>query len=410
MLTRLCREIIDESDVYIDVHKAIRRLTPAPKARPLRKDIADAASAAAGNGKLIDLDDDEQPQSRNKRVNSVGEHDIAAALSTSPGKTATFLMRRSSAGPDGRMQATTVPVKANLDEIKRQLKHLGPSNRNTNPRDTRSTTVKIKPVMGNANPMLSPSGLRPASIAGEPIETSLDARLEDTHADDNENTPLIRPSQPMITGKGGVQAVRKSYGGAGMSEAQTRLAGAHDVISGVVDMVKDSMSGPQLQMPTISDEAASRQRDSGNSSPTSPVVDAKPGRASSQGSVISIDEGSMTPRRRQIVRSGSISENVVETSSGVRKIIIQAASSDSEDGSTKGSSGSGTIRARLTSMTMSADASPGEATPTQVAPEDGEDDESHEDGINGAPGSANGTSAVGAKKKKKNKKKKAGKA
>jgi len=40
-------EIIDESDVYIDVHKAIRRLTPAPKARVQRR-LSEDPSARPG--------------------------------------------------------------------------------------------------------------------------------------------------------------------------------------------------------------------------------------------------------------------------------------------------------------------------------------------------------------------------
>ena len=40
------REIIDESDVYIDVHKAIRRLQPAPRVRIQRRQSA--ASDRAG--------------------------------------------------------------------------------------------------------------------------------------------------------------------------------------------------------------------------------------------------------------------------------------------------------------------------------------------------------------------------
>lgn len=391
--------------MYIDVHKAIRRLTPAPKARPLRKEIDEATSIPAGNGKLIDVDDfeeDEEPQPRNKRVNSVGAQD-ASVMSTSPGKTATFLMRRSSAGPDGRMTATTVPIKANLEEFKRQLKHLGPSNRNTNPRDTRSTTVKIKSVLGHQQQhiplMASPSGLRPASIAAEPIE-NLDAALEDDDVedghDDDENTPLVRP-MPMVSGKGGVQAVRKSYGGAGKSEAQTRLAGPHGspLLNGS-DVILEAHSGPQLQMPTIGDDEA-RNSESNNSSPTSGqrgtiVID--PGRSSSHGSVISVvDEGSSTPRRRQIVRSGSISENVVETSSGVRKIIIQAASSES-DNESKESSTSATIRGYPT-PTLS-----DQATPTVVTEEEGEEEEP----------TAGASASASAGKKKNKKKKKKGKA
>src|SRR5882757_1952495 len=60
-------EIIDESDVYIDVHKAIRRLNPAPIARraltahvvPQDKVSSTAATAAANQviGALIDVEE-----------------------------------------------------------------------------------------------------------------------------------------------------------------------------------------------------------------------------------------------------------------------------------------------------------------------------------------------------------------
>lgn len=408
-LTNPCREIIDESDVYIDVHKAIRRLTPAPKARPIKKDVDEAVGTPIINGKLVDVDYDEEdddehePHPRNKRVNSVGAQD-GVILSTSPGKTATFLMRRSSAGPDGRMTATTVPVKANLEEFKRQLKHLGPSNRNTNPRDTRSTTVKIKSVNSyqQALPvMASPTGLRPASIAGEPVE-SLGIQL-DGDDDADETTPLV-PSMPAptVSGKGGVTAVRRSYGGAGMSEAQIRLAGTQGSPVNTGEFTTEAHSGPQLQMPTISDEQTRGSNSSNNASPTSPqpgdTVIIDPGRTSSQGSVISvIDDGSSTPRRRHIVRSGSISENVVETSSGVRKIIIQAASSDSEDASMETA-----IRARA-SPSISSQSATGQSA-LNVTEDDVEEE------ATGASNTANGGGSSSTGKKKNKKKKKKGKA
>ena len=45
-MSNISREIIDESDVYVDVHKAIRRLAPAPRTRvPKGKVVPDSEHA-----------------------------------------------------------------------------------------------------------------------------------------------------------------------------------------------------------------------------------------------------------------------------------------------------------------------------------------------------------------------------
>ncbi|OLN85345.1 Protein MAM3 [Colletotrichum chlorophyti] len=363
-------EIIDESDVYIDVHKAIRRMTPAPKARPAKK-VELSPRPIPEDSDLIEFGDERPPpRERNGSVSALS--DAPNNLSSSPGRTTTFLMRRSSAGPDGRMTSSAVPVKATFDEAKQHLKHLGPSNRASNPKNTKSTTVKIKPVPTGAHTsqILSPSpGLRPASVAGDISEE----RLDD---DSNEHTPLIRPK---ITGKGGVHAVRKSYGGAGMSEAQSRLA--------------SGSPHPDAEDTRVSEEVNLPQTVPENGSPEAPRTDLtviiSPGRASSATSVTEVlDEGSATPKRRPLVRSGSISENVVETSSGVQKIIIQAASSDSENGS-KGSSGH---RSRATSQ-------------SNIQSSHDSDGEDHEGG-DGASSTAPSTSTGQQTSKKKNRRKK----
>ncbi|KAH8904463.1 DUF21-domain-containing protein, partial [Coniochaeta sp. PMI_546] len=138
-------EIIDESDVYIDVHKAIRRLTPAPKAR-LQRRPSDSQVAAKLNdtGILIDTSDPSETNAAGRRPGSVTVNSDAHLLSSSP-RAATVMMRRSSAGIDGQMVKSTVPIRANLEEMRQHLRHLGPSNPATNPKNTRSTTVKIKP-------------------------------------------------------------------------------------------------------------------------------------------------------------------------------------------------------------------------------------------------------------------------
>ncbi|TDZ59772.1 Protein MAM3 [Colletotrichum trifolii] len=326
-------EIIDESDVYIDVHKAIRRLTPAPQARPLKRSTEPSPKPIPENGDLIVFDGD-APYERNGSISAMS--DAPPVLPSSPGKTTTFLMRRSSAGPDGRLTSTAVPVKATFDEAKQHLKHLGPSNRASNPKNTKSTTVKIKHGHSGAPlsqvhspPPPTPGPPRPASAAG-------DIASERQHEEDsNEQTPLMRPK---MTGKGGVHAVRRSYGGANMSEAQSRLASGppHD---------DETPAGDVVLKPTVP-ENGSRNWDievsnaGSEASRADLTITVSPGRGSGTASVTEIiDDGSSTPKRRPLVRSGSISENVVETSSGVQKIIIQAASSDSDDAGSKGSSG-----------------------------------------------------------------------
>lgn len=149
MLT-LRREIVDESDVYVDVHKAIRRLTPAPRARRNHADVAAAAEAAgtaiaakksADGTAFVDVAEDANGQPM--VVGSLG------ALSDTSGdsehsKLAVFMKRRSSVGPDGKPDTGVVPIKASLNEVKQQLR-LGPANRAANPlSNTRGSVFKIK--------------------------------------------------------------------------------------------------------------------------------------------------------------------------------------------------------------------------------------------------------------------------
>ncbi|KAG5918454.1 hypothetical protein E4U61_001753 [Claviceps capensis] len=135
-------EIVDESDVYVDVHKAIRRLTPAPRARRIH---AEAGAAAVGRrhgegAALVDIA--EQIEAESPVVGSLGA--MSDGVPERHAKVAVFMRRRGSAGPDGKPDDRPVPFKASLDEMKQQLRHLAPSNRAANPRSTRTNVFKIK--------------------------------------------------------------------------------------------------------------------------------------------------------------------------------------------------------------------------------------------------------------------------
>lgn len=168
--------------MFVDVHKAIRRLTPAPRARRI-----EAAAAAAAAKKITEhpvlIDIAEDNQGNTLQVGSLGAHSDSGGNDPGP-RTAIFMKRRSSAGPDGRLDNHTVPVKASLDEMKRELR-LGPANRAGNPNNMKKESVfKIKQGLSGTHAAIG--GLRmpprPASVAGDELP-----RIRINH----ERTPLI---------------------------------------------------------------------------------------------------------------------------------------------------------------------------------------------------------------------------
>ncbi|KAL7794491.1 phosphoglycerate dehydrogenase [Trichoderma ceciliae] len=171
-------EIVDESDVYVDVHKAIRRLTPAPRAHRRHSD-------APGAGVAVRKTPD---SAANNHKTSEGQgHEVGSYKSDSghlerPPKTAVFMKRQHSVGPDGRIGKNPVPVKASLDEMRQQLR-LGPANRAAKPlSSTRGSVFKIKQGLGTLVTATSPSA-KP---------TNGEAEGADEHT---ETTPLLGKDQ-----------------------------------------------------------------------------------------------------------------------------------------------------------------------------------------------------------------------
>ncbi|KAH6610588.1 hypothetical protein Trco_000608 [Trichoderma cornu-damae] len=172
-------EIVDESDVYVDVHKAIRRLTPAPRVHRKHSDVPGAGVAVrktpdnAGNNR----------KTAEGQVHDAGSYKSDSGHLERPPKTAVFMKRQHSAGPDGRIGNNTVPVKASLDEMRQQLR-LGPANRAANPlSSTRGSVFKIKQGLGT-------------TIV---TATASDAKASNGEADDadehSETTPLLGKDQ-----------------------------------------------------------------------------------------------------------------------------------------------------------------------------------------------------------------------
>lgn len=136
---------MDESDVYVDVHKAIRRLNPAPRAKHINEAAALAAAAttttkkATDNSILVDIAEDGTGQSI--KVGSYGAQSDTGIPDDRP-RTAIFMKRRSSDGPDGPHHSNE-PVPLNMDQMRQQLR-LGPANRAAKPLSNKREMFKIK--------------------------------------------------------------------------------------------------------------------------------------------------------------------------------------------------------------------------------------------------------------------------
>ncbi|KAL7268822.1 cell agglutination protein Mam3 [Rhizina undulata] len=128
-------EIIDESDVFIDVHKAIRRINPPPLSR-----------------------------------RSLPSHFLPRATDTAVDSSIAVTYPHHGSRADGTFNAPTIPgmsMGAIPEDMMQHLKHLGPANLAGNPKRTKSKTVKIKPGTGELFREASASGHAAVAVNAE---------------------------------------------------------------------------------------------------------------------------------------------------------------------------------------------------------------------------------------------------
>ncbi|KAF2870431.1 hypothetical protein BDV95DRAFT_496690 [Massariosphaeria phaeospora] len=293
-------EIIDESDVFIDVHKAIRRMAPAPRTRiPKGEVVAEPPQTLSRN----------QSEGAQGPVDMMYRKASAPEFAGSPNSATTLLRRRSADGSGSANKGPHgVPLRSNDPDILRHLKHLGPSNAANRPKSTRINTVKIKPGIPNTIP---------------------------EHARRPSDSAII--TTPIGTMKGGV--------GEGLFDSAGREAsdGVHTVAVGYGTMTS---GGDRLSLQPGNDRSSAR--DEQPTSSTSETAnentkllngkDEENNRSRSRaqsvstiGSLRAKSRSKSPPKKRHTARSGSISENIVDVN-GVKKIVLETtSSSDSED-------------------------------------------------------------------------------
>jgi metal transporter CNNM len=322
--TNSAREIIDESDVFIDVHKAIRRMAPAPRARvPRGKVIADPTTVRKPSEQpLVDIEGDAQPNGTPQRKLSLPE-------TSENGPRTSYLMRRRSSGTKGTME----PLRSDDPDVLQHLRHLGPSNAANRPKSTRINTVKIKPgnvggvpdipqtIPENARPTSSPSGVMtldshaPEGGVGEGLLASAGREASDGVHSVAVGYGTMAPSGDRMSWRSGRSGAKEAEDEPRSPKSTTN---GNDYVVDHSRPVEYSLNHEEDA--DYHDENLKLEADSKPRSPSvSTIASLRSARSKSP------------PKRRHTARSGSISENVVDVN-GIKKIVLETtSSSDSDD-------------------------------------------------------------------------------
>lgn len=284
-------EIVDESDVFIDVHKAIRRAMPAPTRRISRHLTAEQQAAQPPPPDLVDIQEHDLLS-----PDDLQQVQTADGVAGKP-KAVSALRRHSSASNNGPDSPRV--KRAPTDEIMEHLKHLGPSNLASRPKATRYSTVKIKP------------GTEATTNSSGVVGVS---------------TPVRRISESMSDYHGGIgEGVLKS-GGKGASDAVQALQYGYGAMSSSPSERRPQSATKGVQANLLSSDAV-KSPDHVHDAPDR----SKPVSKASSSTIGSLPDSQTLPRSpyyhsKGPARSGSITENIVDTN-GFRKVVLETTSS-----------------------------------------------------------------------------------
>ncbi|XPS73214.1 cell agglutination protein Mam3 [Ascochyta lentis] len=299
-------EIIDESDVFVDVHKAIRRMAPAPRTRAPKGAVVVDGSRKPSEAQVIDGETDTEQNGGPRKMSMPEQSDSL--------RPATFMLRRRSTGN----KATADPLRSDDPEVIKHLKHLGPSNAANRPKSTRINTVKIKPAHTS-----SPQPEIPATIPEYSRPPSQGVLAQQSHAPEGGIGEGLL-SSAAGEASDGVHSLAVGYGtmAAPNGDRTSWTSGQN----GTKHAGDDAISpGAQPTYADVVNEGKNDNNDDGHSRE----------RRNSHSTIGSLHSGKSRshspPKKRHTARSGSISENIIDVN-GVKKIVLETtSSSDSED-------------------------------------------------------------------------------
>jgi len=320
-------EIIDESDVFMDVHKAIRRMAPAPLQRYQRKAsmdpiMVDQADADAkedepllGNG---DVDDRKTTQ--------------AGAL----GGGSTFLRRKSSAASEG-VRATSRPGLSSARN-NTTFRNLGPSNAASKPRATKYTSVKIKPGVGTIpENQATTRGIEEDGPLKKQRSQSLEPETPRptairTQTDTSERSALRSAGRDA---SGGAAALRAGYGTISTSPNGS-ITRAGPTSGGDGDQGMSAREATRVAEEKAAEPASPSRRNGNDTLHMPPAIvvgsvgDAEEEDGDKLGAMPPAIERSRSKGGKG-VRSGSITETEVEFE-GMKKVVLDISEDSEEEG------------------------------------------------------------------------------
>jgi metal transporter CNNM len=257
----------------VDVHKAIRRMAPAPYSRVPKGRFVEEPPTLPTPGPLVDVGTNSP---------AITGHTITRRRSSIEAPLPRFQLRRSMGDDAGDATITRLGA---TDEIREHLKHLGPSNLASRPRQTRYQNVKIK------------RGTSPSRSG----QTDIDSMVESHTRRHSSGFPAAFDTTPVTTSgfnpRDGAHALRM-----GNTNLQSPDSGFRN--------------GAHVSIPEpVREEQDSAPRSAGS------------WRAKSAES-LSPDDLPGSYIHRGPVRSGSITEHIVDVN-GIRKVVLHTTSSNS---------------------------------------------------------------------------------
>ncbi|EXJ95251.1 hypothetical protein A1O1_00371 [Capronia coronata CBS 617.96] len=293
-------EIVDESDVFVDVHRAIRRAMPAPTRRIPKTFVVSEPTPHNGTAsELVDIDEAGTLTPTDLQKARTSEN-TQQKIKVIPGP-----RRRSSAGNSVATDSKS-NKRPSTDEIKEHFKHLGPSNLASRPRSTRYNTVKIKRATDTT-----------------PKENGGDGRAG----------PIRRISETPSDYQSGIGEAIVTTGGKAASDGVQALQQGYGATSPPGDRRPHSATkGEQIHSPTAERSTPDDHDKDDDQRQTRPLPRATTSE-STIGSLPSSRTRSRSPfyQPRGPARSGSITENIVDTN-GFRKVVLQTTSSSESNG------------------------------------------------------------------------------
>ncbi|EZF21910.1 hypothetical protein H112_05080 [Trichophyton rubrum D6] len=292
-------EIIDESDVFIDVHKAIRRMAPAPKFNFPKGHFVEVPPSAH------DIGIDTLTTTRTTDSEQQNEHTQVSKNATHVGSPPppTFYLRQTPVvdKPDG--SSKPIIHRGATAEIKEQLKHLGPSNLASRPRQTRYNAVKIK--RGGISPSRSSQALSARDSYDYHPHSDVQPSESDSLLVKSTSERAVNPREPTSYGTTTDQSNHPLYLPHSTTEPNIKQGdtsvprtSSPSQTQNTKNTITDSL--PTMHGPSPSSQNGTRSPSANSDTPSSSTI--------------------FHPRGP--TRSGSITEQVVDIH-GIRKVVLQ---------------------------------------------------------------------------------------